>query len=416
MLREAFRSLKKKAAPGVDGQTWKEYNKNREANLHDLSRRLRTGAYRARPVQRKYIPKADGKQRPLGITALEDKIVQKATIDVLNAIYEVDFLGFSYGFRPGRHQHNALDALYVAIDRCKVSWVFDADISGYFDAIDHSWLMKFVEHRIRDKRVLRLIQKWLKAGVLDEDKYIKAETGTPQGGNASPLLANLYLHYVFDLWANWWRRKRARGEVIIVRFADDFIVGFEHQSDAKSFKEELEKRLSIFNLTLHPTKTRLIAFGRYAAERRQKAGLGKPESFEFLGFQHICGKDRRGKFKLIRHTSPKRLRGKLREIKEDLRKRKHDPIPEVGQWLGSVVRGHVQYYGVPSNSGALSVFRGQVSRLWYRCLKRRSQKHKLTIERMKRLSRTYLPPAHICHPYPSKRLQERLTRSRSPVL
>jgi group II intron reverse transcriptase/maturase len=404
MLLEAYVCLKREAAPGVDGVTWRQYGEALEDNLRDLSERLRRGAYRARPVRRAYIAKADGRQRPLGVTVLEDKVVQRATVEVLNAIYEIDFVGFSYGFRPGRSQHDALDALYAGLLTKKVNWVLDADIRGFFDAIDHGWLVKFLEHRIADRRVVRLIQKWLNAGVLEDGKRTWSEQGTPQGGSASPLLANVYLHYVFDLWTQRWRRTEARGEMIVVRYADDFIVGFEHKSDAERFLAELTERFRRFALELHPDKTRRIEFGPFAAANRTRRGQGKPETFDFLGFTHICGKKRNGRFTVLRQTMRKRLQAKLKQVKLQLRRRLHDPVPEVGKWLNSVVRGHVNYYGVPMNGPALSLFRFQVGRLWYRSLKRRSQKTRLNWERMRRLIDRWLPPARICHPYPLRRL------------
>ena len=405
MLREAYFGLKREAAPGVDGQTWRVYGETLEENLDDLAARLKRGAYRAKPVRRVYIPKADGRQRPLGVTTLEDKIVQRATVKVLNAVYETDFLDFSYGFRPGRSQHNALDALYTGLLTRRVNWVLDADIRGFFDAIDHGWLVKFVEHRIADRRVVRLIQKWLNAGVLEDGTRTRSEKGTPQGGSASPLLANIYLHYVFDLWVQQWRQRQARGDVIVVRFADDFIVGFQHESDAERFLTELRERFRKFNLELHPDKTRLLEFGPFAAEQRRRGGRGKPETFNFLGFAHICGKKRsNGRFTVMRQTMRTRLQAKLSAVKAELRRRWHDPIPAVGQWLRSVVGGHIRYYGVPMNSRALSVFRFQVGRLWYRALARRSHKGRISWERMRRLIEQWLPPAHVCHPYPLRRM------------
>jgi group II intron reverse transcriptase/maturase len=404
-LELAYFGLKKDAAPGVDGETWRHYGENLEANLQGLSERLKRGAYRAKPVRRTYIPKTDGRQRPLGVTALEDKIVQRATVEVLNAIYETDFLGFSYGFRPGRSQHNALDALYVGLLTRKVNWVLDLDIRGFFDAIDHGWLIKFVEHRIADRRVVRLIQKWLNAGVLEGGKRLRVEEGTPQGGSASPLLANVYLHYAFDLWAHNWRRTRASGDVIIVRFADDIVVGFQHRADAERFRRELGERFAKFHLELHPEKTRLLEFGPFAIENRRRRGQGKPETFDFLGFTHICGKKRsNGRFTVLRQTIRKRLQAKLKEVKTDLRRRMHHPIREQGAWLRSVVGGHIRYYGVPTNSAALHTFRWQVGRLWLRTLRRRGQRHPLTWARMQRHIDRWLPPARICHPYPLRRL------------
>ncbi len=403
-LREAYLSMRKGAAAGIDGMTWRQYGEDLEDNLADLSVRLKRGAYRAKPVRRVYIPKADGRQRPLGIPVLEDKIVQRATVAVLNAVYEVEFKGFSYGFRPGRHQHHALDAVAVGIIRKKVSWVLDADIRGFFDAVDHDWLMKFVEHRIADTRVIRHIKKWLNAGVMEDEELRRAELGTPQGGSISPLLANIYLHYALDLWVDHWRKRHARGDVIIVRYADDFVVGFQYRHEAEQFRQDLEARLRKFKLELHPEKTRLIEFGRFAASSRRKRGEGKPETFDFLGFTHMCGVKRNGKFAVKRKTARKKLTAKLKELKEELRQRLHDPVPEVGKWLRAVVRGHVNYYGVPWNIEALNRFRWEVSRLWLRTLRRRSQKSRTTWERMTRLINRWLPPARIVHPYPEQRL------------
>jgi RNA-directed DNA polymerase len=404
-LRAAYFALKKEAAPGVDGETWRHYGSELEGNLQDLSARLKRGAYRAKPVRRVYIPKADGRQRPLGVTALEDKIVQRAAVEVLNAIYETDFLNFSYGFRPGRHQHQALDALYAGLLTRKVNWVLDLDIRGFFDAIDHGWLVKFVEHRIADKRVVRLIQKWLNAGVLEDGKRTVVHEGTPQGGSASPLLANIYLHYVFDLWVQAWRRKQAKGDVIVVRFADDIVLGFQSEVEAKRFRADLEERLREFDLELHPEKTRLLEFGPFAAENRRRRGAGKPETFDFLGFTHICAKKRsNGRFTVLRQTIRTRLQAKLSEVKAELRRRMHDPVPEQGKWLRSVVGGHCRYYGVPMNSHALSLFRFRVGWLWHRALSRRSQNGRVHWDRMRRLIERWLPPARVCHPYPLRRL------------
>jgi RNA-directed DNA polymerase len=404
-LREAYYGLKREAAPGVDGVMWGDYGKGLEENLQNLSDRLRRGAYRAKPTRRTFIPKPDGRQRPLGVMALEDKIVQRAAVEVLNAIYEADFLGFSYGFRPGRSPHNALDALYTALLTRKVNWVLDADICGFFDAIDRKWLIKFIEHRIGDRRVVRLIQKWLNAGVLEDGKRIYGDKGTVQGGSISPLLANVYLHYVFDLWVHKWRKERSGSDVIVVRFADDFVVGFQHRSVAEQFLEDLRKRMAAFGLELHNDKTRLLEFGPFAAKNRKRAGLGKPETFNFLGFTHICGKKRsNGMFTVVRQTMRKRLQAKLKEVKYELRRRLHDPVPEVGKWLASVVRGHARYYGVPGNSAALALFRYRANWLWYRSLRRRSHKTRVTWERMKRLINHWIPPARICHPYPLRRL------------
>ena len=413
-LRAAFYSMKRDAAPGVDGQTWEHYGEEVEAHLADLSDRLRRGAYRPLPVRRVYIPKRDGQQRPIGVAAIEDKIVQRATVSVLNAICEPEFAGFSYGARPGRSAHQALAALDQALQKKPVNWVLDADLRDFFGSLDQSQLVRFVEHRIGDRRVVRLIGQWLAAGVLEDGAWTPSETGTPQGGSISPLAANLYMHYVFDLWAQRWRRTQAQGGTAIVRFLDDFIVGFQNRVDADRFLNALRERLGQFGLTLHPDKTRLLEFGRYAAERRQRRGQGKPETFQFLGFTHICGRTRTGEFAVHRHTAGQRLRAKLNEIKIELRHRWHDPIPEVGLWLGSVVRGHCQYYGIPGNFRAIGRFRNEVNRLWRRGLSRRSQRGKVNWERMQPLITRWIPRVQIVQPYPSE-LFVVMTQGRSPV-
>jgi RNA-directed DNA polymerase len=403
-LRESYFRLRREATPGIDGETWRHYGEKLEENLQNLSERLKRGAYRARPVQRAYIPKADGRQRLIGVPVLEDKIVQRAVAEVMGAIYEQDFLGFSYGFRPERSAHQAIDALSVGIMTKKVSWVLDADIRGFFDTLDHGWLVKFVEHRIGDRRIIGLIWKWLRAGVLEEEKRIQKEVGTVQGGSISPLLANIYLHYVFDLWVRQWRKKQAQGEVIVVRYSDDFIVGFQHRHEAERFLVDLHERLRRFGLELHPDKTRILEFGRFARENRNRRGEGKPETFNFLGFTHICSQTRKGIFTVLRKTMRKRRQAKLREVHLELRRRMHDPVPEQGTYLRSVVGGHIRYYGVPMNGPSVSAFRKEVCKLWWKVLKRRSHKHRLVWDRMKRLMDRWLPPARVCHPYPLVRL------------
>jgi group II intron reverse transcriptase/maturase len=413
-LRDAYLALKRDAAAGVDGQTWQAYGQELEDNLRGLSDRLARGAYRAKPVKRVYIPKADGRQRPIGIPALEDKIVQRAAVQVLNAVYEADFLGFSYGFRPGRSAHMALDALAVGIQTRKVNWVLDADIRGFFDTLDHGWLMEFVGHRIADPRVLRHVRKWLGAGVMERGERVEQEEGTPQGGSISPLLANVYLHYVFDLWAEQWRRTRAQGDVVVVRYADDFVVGFQHESDARRFLDELRERFRRFNLELHAEKTRVIEFGCYAAERRGRRGQGKPETFNFLGFTHICDETRRGRFIVLRQTIARRMRAKLAGLKQALRRCMHLPVGVVGRWLGQVLLGHYRYYGVPRNYPALDLFRDRVRRLWRRVMNLRGQKGWVSETKMTRIAACWLPDPWICQPYPEGRLAV-ITRGKSPV-
>jgi RNA-directed DNA polymerase len=404
LLKESFYALKRGAAPGVDGVSWQEYETDLDEKLADLHDRIHRGTYRAQPSKRAYIPKADGRQRPLGIAALEDKIVQQAVVTILNQIYEEDFLGLSYGFRPGRSQHDALDALWVGIMRKKVNWILDADVRGFFDNLSHEWLVKFIEHRIADRRILRLIQKWLRAGISEEGKWSKTEVGTPQGAVASPLLANIYLHYAFDLWVRHWRKHHATGDVIIVRYADDIVAGFEHRADAERFLHEWKGRLQKFGLELHPDKTRLIEFGRHAAENRKLHGEGKPEVFNFLGFTHICGKTRTtGRFIVKRRTIRKRLSGKLGELKEELRRRWHQPVAEVGKWLRSVVQGYFNYHAVPGNMDSLNSFRAQVIWHWYRALRRRSQRDRMIWERFLSLVGRWIPSAKILHPHPNVR-------------
>jgi RNA-directed DNA polymerase len=403
LLDEAFFELKQDAAAGVDDLTWQDYQANLERNLEDLHERVQRGAYRALPSRRTYIPKPDGRQRPLAIAALEDKIVQRATVALLNAIYEEDFLGFSYGFRPGRCAHDALDALFVGINSTRVNWILDADIRSFFDEISQQWLVRFLEHRIGDRRIIRVIQKWLKVGVLENGIVAVSDRGTGQGSVISPLLANIYLHYALDLWAERWRRREATGDMIFVRYADDFIVGFQHEADARRFLDEMRKRLHEFALSLHPDKTRLIEFGRFAAANHEQRGLGKPETFNFLGFTFMCGKSRQGFFLLKRKTRRDRMRAKLRMVKQEMRRRMHQPIPEQGRWLWHVVRGYFNYHAVPMNTRALAVFRAEIARSWHRVLNRRSQKANLTRARMDKLIDDWLPKPRILHPWPDKR-------------
>lgn len=403
LLVESFYDLNKTAAVGVDGVTWRDYESHLYGRVHELHREIHTGAYRAQASRRSYILKMDGKLRPLGIAAVEDKIVQQAVVKVLSAIYEEDFLGFSYGFRQKRGQHDALDAVWMGIGTKQIGWILDADISAYFDTIDHEWMLKFLQHRIADKRILRLIKKWLKAGVIEDGKRIAAERGTPQGAVISPLLANIYLHYVFDTWAHHWREHHARGDVIMVRYADDSVIGFQHEEEAKRFLEAMRERFAQFGLSLHPQKTRLIEFGRYAEQRRRKRGMGRPETFDFLGFTHCCSKTRQGGFKILRLTIKKRMRATLAAIRDKLKQKRHEPIGQVGAWLKRVIRGYFNYHAVPDNLKRLKGFRHGVSRAWFKQLRRRSQKDKMTWARFERFAKQYLPCPLRVHPYPPER-------------
>jgi len=386
LLRDSFYALQRKASPGVDGVTWREYESGLADRLVDLHSRVHRGAYRAKPSRRVFIPKSDGRQRPLGIAALEDKVVQQAVVTILNQIYEGDFKGFSYGFRPGRSPHQALDALTVGIQRKRVNWVLDADIRGFFDNLSHEWTMKFIEHRVADHRILRLIQKWLKAGVSEDGQWLETKAGTPQGAVASPLIANVYLHYLFDLWADVWRKKVATGDVIVVRYADDLVVGFQQRTDAERFLKEFRERLAKFGLELHPDKTRLIEFGRFAARDRKARGEGKPETFT-----------------VWRITAKKRMVAKLKAIKAELQRRMHDRTAEVGAWLRKVVLGYYQYHAVPGNTTQLRIFKLRVCRLWQSVLVRRSQRAKMCWERFTPVLNRWIPPPRVLHPYPDAR-------------
>src|SRR6202167_2795609 len=396
LLRDSFYALKRQAAPGVDGVTWKKYETGLEGRIADLHSRVHCGTYRAQPSRRVYIPKADGRRRPLGIAALEDKIVQHAVVTILNEIYEVDFKGYSYGFRPGRDPHQALDALAVGIQRKRVNWVLDADIRGFFDNLSHEWAIKFVEHRVADPRILRLIQKWLKAGTSEDGQWSESKVGTPQGAVVSTLLANVYLHYVFDLWVEAWRKKVAKGDVIVVRYADDLVVGFEGGTEAERFLEMFRERLSKFGLELHAEKTRLIEFGQSAEQNRKRRGEAKAETFTFLGFTHYCGQQRRV--------------AKLHALKAELSRREHDPSAQVGEWLKKVVQGYFQYHAVPGNMSQLSVFRHRVCRLWGVVLTRRRQRGQMSWQRLNRLLERWIPFPRVLHPYPQARFAVRHPR------
>jgi group II intron reverse transcriptase/maturase len=415
LLERSYYALKRNSAPGIDGVTWQAYGENLEENLPELHARIHRGSYRARPARRSYIPKPDGTERPLSVLCLEDKIVQQAVVFVLEAIFEADFLGFSYGFRPGRGQHDALDALHAGIYRKRVNWVLDADIQGFFDAMSHKWMLRFLRHRIADKRVLRLIAKWLKVGITDGHQVVRSSRGTPQGAVISPILANIYLHYVFDLWVHAWRRKKASGDVIVVRYADDIVLGFQYEHEAQACWRDLQARMRKFGLALHPDKTRLIRFGRHAAADRKRLGQGKPETFDFLGFTHFCTRSWiTGAFVIGRKTIKKRMRAQLRAIKVELRRRWHDPIAETGAWLNKVLTGHLNYYAVPLNARSVTWFFARVRDLWRRTLRRRSQKADLNWEKLSRLVDRFFPPIRILHPMPCHRFDAR-TRGRSPV-
>ena len=405
LLRQSYLALNRQAATGIDNVTWQEYGKELEKHLPDLHDRVQSERYQAKPSRRIWILKSDGQQRPIGIAALEDKIVQQALATILGQIYEVDFLGFSYGSRPGRSQHNALDAIYVAITQKKVGWVLDADISKFYDSLDHEWLMKFVGHRVTDPRMLRLLRKFLRAGVSEDGEWSKTVAGTPQGAVISSLLANIFLHYALDLWVKQWRIRHARGEVYIVRYSDDFVMGFQYRSDAVRFQVELKERLAKFSLEMHEGKTKLIEFGRFAIDNRKEHEEGKPETFDFLGFTHICKRKKNGRFTIYRKTIVKRLRDKIKKVRAVLRRKRHRPVSEQGAWLKTVMQGHFNYYGVPRNRKALDTFRKQIQMSWLGALRRRSQKARsLTWERMKKLIKVWLPTARVTHPYPDQRL------------
>jgi group II intron reverse transcriptase/maturase len=415
LLKQSYIALERDAAPGIDGVTWRTHGENLEAKLKDLHERIHKGSYRARPARRTYIPKADGSKRPLSIWCLEDKIVQQAVVRVLEAIYEEDFVGFSYGFRPGRGQHDALDALHAGILRRRVNWVLDADIRGFFDAMSHIWIRRFLEHRIADKRILRLITKWLKVGVVEDGRVTRSGRGAPQGAVISPILANVYLHYVYDLWVHRWRRTKATGDVVVVRYADDTIVGFEHEHEARAFLHELQERMGLFDLTLHPEKTRLIRFGRHAAKQRAALGERKPEVFDFLGFTHYCTRSRKwGSFVIGRKTIKKRMLGKLEVVKMELRRRMHDTIVKTGTWVWQMLNGHLNYFAVPGNDKSLWWFFNEVRWRWLKSLKRRSQTARLEWERFIRLTNRFFPQIRVKHPMPCHRFDAKI-RGKSPV-
>ena len=403
-LKEAFRNLRKDASAGIDGVTYEQYETNVEENVRQLHKRLKEGKYQAQPLRRVYIPKEDGKQRPISIPTLEDKVAQKAVVDLLNAIYEQDFLDCSYGFRPKRSAHQALQALWVQTTKVAGGWVIEVDARKFFDTMDHGWMMRFLEHRIGDRRIHRLMRKWLRAGVSEDGTWTKTEVGTPQGAVISPLLANVYLHYVFDLWVRRWRRRSATGDMMVVRYADDIVLGFEYRADAERFLDEWRDRMRSFGLDLHPDKTRLIEFGRHAARNRKQRGERKPETFDFLGFTHLCGKtSKRGHFMVLRKTVGKRIRAKLQQIKQLLLARKHDPVQQTGEWLRTVVQGYFNYHAVPGNGRRMGKFREQVARYWRLALRRRSQKSRMTWDRFRPLAQRWIPVQRVLHPFPRER-------------
>jgi RNA-directed DNA polymerase len=404
LLKEAYQRLRKDAAPGVDDVTWQEYGERLGERLCDLEGRIHRGSYHPQPVRRVHIPKGDGRTRPLGIPTLEDKLVQQAVRMVLEPIYEAMFVGLSYGFRPGRSQHDALDALAVAIGKKKVSWVLDADIRSYFDTIDHGWLQKFLEHRIGDTRMVRLIMKMVRAGVMEDGELHEVQEGAPQGGSVSPLLSNIYLHYVFDLWVIDWRRKQARGEMYAVRYADDFVMAFQHEQDARAAHQSVGERFAKFGLELHSEKTRVLEFGRFARGNRERRGLGKPETFDFLGFTHIVSTSREGKFQLKRRTSRKKRQAKLVALTEECRRRRHDAVTVQHAWLSSVLEGHYRYYAVPTNYRALGQYCRAAAHIWHRSLQRRSQRAGWTGAKWSSFEERFpLPSPRICHPWPEQR-------------
>ena len=415
LLEQSYFALKRNSAPGIDGMTWLTYGRNLKDRLTTLYSRIHKGNYRASPARRTMIPKADGSERPLSILCLEDKIVQQAVVYVLEAIYEDNFLGFSYGFRRGRSQHDALDALSTGIYRRRVNWVLDADIQRFFDAMNHDWIMRFLQHRIRDKRLLRLIAKWLKVGVMNGHHREGSDVGAAQGAVVSPILANIYLHYALDLWAHRWRRQKATGDVVIIRYADDSVFGFEHEEDARNFLVDMHRRMEEFGLNLHPDKTKLIRFGKFAIGKRKRLGERKPETFDFLGFTHFCTYSRKnGAFVIGRKTIKKRMRATLKAIKVELRRRWHDPIPQTGQWIQKVLTGHMNYFSVSGNDSSIWLFFNEVKRLWLQRIRTRSQRGFMSWKRFIQLTARFFPRVRLLHPHPSYRFDVR-TRGRSPV-
>lgn len=412
LLRTAFYALQRDASPGLDGVNWHRYERGLESRLPALQDELHKGSYRATPAKRTYLIKPDGRKRPLGVQAVEDKVVQMACVMILNEVYEPTFCGFSYGSRPGRRPHDALDALHEGLCRRKINWILDCDIEGFFDQLPHDKLMEILEKRVKDPRMLRLIRKWLRVGWVEEGTRHPGIIGTPQGSVISPLLANIFLNEVMDKWSSRWRRENANGDMIAVRYVDDAVFGFQREADARRFLAELRERLEAYGMKLHPGKTRLIEFGRFASSNRKERGEGKPDSFDFLGFTHSCGTSGKGYFVVRRKTIAKRMTAKLKVVKEELRKRMHDPLGKTGHWLAGVIRGATNYYAVPGNMKAVRAFYTQVGRLWLKAIRHRSQKAKQrwTWERFYRLQGHWLPRPRLCHPYPSQRFDAMYSR------
>ena len=404
LLVTSFYQLKKQAARGVDGISWSEYEEGLETRVSDLHRRIQSGRYKPQPARRVYIPKGNGELRPLSIQCVEDKVAQQAVSMLLGQIYETDFMGFSYGFRPNRSQHDALDALTFGIVKRKVNWVLDLDIRKFFDTVEHEWLIRMLQHRVKDSRLLKLIVRWIKVGFVDDvGRRHPAHFGVPQGSVISPLLSNIYLHYVFDLWSNKWRADNAQGDIVIIRYADDAVLGFQNKWDANRYQAQLIERLAKFGLSLNTDKTRLIRFGRFASAQRAKYGAGKPESFEFLGFTHYCSRKRNGDFMVGRITSRKRLVTQIKAVQVELRRRLHMPPRQTLAWLVRVLRGHANYYSVPGNIVRVSEFRQQLVKRWYKLLRRRSQRTSVNWSWFGPWVTSNLPKVRVVHPFPEER-------------
>ncbi|KUO53156.1 MAG: group II intron reverse transcriptase/maturase [Desulfitibacter sp. BRH_c19] len=389
-LREAFKRVSSSAAPGIDGETKEIYKLHLEENLINLLEKLKRGTYKPLPVRRKYIPKAgSNKMRPLGIPALEDKLVQTALVIILESIYEQDFLDFSFGFRPKRNCHEALKDLSRNIGTKKVSYIVEADIRGFFDHVDHEWLMKMLEHRVKDTKILRLVKRFLKAGIMEEDTFINTTEGVPQGGSLSPLLANIYLHYTLDPWFDKVIRKMSIGEAYLTRYADDFVVCFQYKRDAQLFYQSLKDRLAKFGLEVAEEKTRIIEFGRFAERDAKRRGDGKPETFDFLGITHYCGRSRKGRFKLKWKTARKKYNAKVKDFAQWIKENRHQSLKEIWKTVNSKLRGHYQYYGVSDNWQNLLNYKRQIIILLAKWLNRRSQRNNLEWSKFNKMLKLY---------------------------